>query len=63
MNLQELQVGVIIPFKEDWIYRDSYNQVWILRRRTDPFIPIIIELHEKLTHAITDFEKIIRKSK
>lgn len=62
MNLAELQVGLMIPTIDgDWLYRDSYNQVWKIVRTSDPYIPLRIELHEKLTEAISPLEALLRK--
>ena len=61
MITKELPVGVITPFKDDYLYRDSYNQVWLIRRRDEPFIPLTISLYEKLTEPIGVLESLLRK--
>lgn len=58
-----IRPGIMLPINEDFLYRDSYNQVWKLIRTDNPHIPFTIELYETLNPPISPFEHLIRKSK
>jgi hypothetical protein len=51
MDLKSLIPECIIEHEDYWFYLDSYNQVWKIIRHTDPYLPLRISLHEKLTNT------------
>lgn len=62
MNYKDLPVGQMIVHEANWLYRDSFNRVWLLRRRPEDYIiPIGIELVEDLSPPIDSLERILRK--
>lgn len=59
MDYNSLPVGQLIPDKDDWLYRDSYNQVWRVVRNNDFYIPLRISLEEKLTPLLLNWKNFL----
>ena len=61
MTTREILPGEMVHHNDDFLYRDSYNQVWLVRRNSDAHLPLRIELFQKLTPPVTDTELFFRR--
>ena len=43
-----LAPGQMLPWGDDFYYRDMFQQVWKIKRNFDPHLPLIVELFKKL---------------
>ncbi len=64
MGLLKIRPHVMVPTNENWLYRDAFNQVWLIRPTDDRRIPFTVELYETLDSFTEEefFDNIRRKS-
>jgi hypothetical protein len=61
IDFDNMEPGIMVPYEGNWFYRDSYNQIWVIRRESHPALPITVSLFKNLNPEISSFEKMFRE--